>query len=209
MNAKSMQRILYILGIVFACAVSGWTQTSLEGKVTDQETGEALIGCNIALYRNGVLVTGTDTDIDGNYTLSNIDPGTYDVEVSYVGYQTQRQTGVVVFSGKSNKLDIGISRGLVLDQVVVLNTKSFDRAGQYHFRRYRQRKIRNLPENINQLAATAAESPSTEGHRRTRSETNATDYYIDGIRVMGSLLPRQKSISYRSLPEDRSKIRWM
>ena len=195
MNAKSMQRILYILGIVFACAVSGWTQTSLEGKVTDQETGEALIGCNIALYRNGVLVTGTDTDIDGNYTLSNIDPGTYDVEVSYVGYQTQRQTGVVVFSGKSNKLDIGISQGLVLDQVVVIEYKVplIEQDNTTSGGIVTAEKIRNLPmKNINQLAATAAGISSIDGGAIAvrGSRTNATDYYIDGIRVTGSLLPQ-------------------
>ncbi|MBK7345270.1 MAG: carboxypeptidase regulatory-like domain-containing protein [Saprospiraceae bacterium] len=52
------------------------------------------------------------TDFDGNYSFSNVNPGTYDVEASYVGLNTQRVTGVVVYSGKANKLDFELSAGV-------------------------------------------------------------------------------------------------
>ena len=79
----------------------GMAQTSVGGKVTDVDNGDDLIGATVILNQNGVYVTGTSTDFDGNFKL-NVDPGTYDVEVSYIGYPTNRITGVVVKAGQSN-----------------------------------------------------------------------------------------------------------
>ena len=71
-------------------------QTALSGKVTDEDTGEPVEFATVALYRNGVLITGTETDAKGNYNFPDIDPGTYDVETSFIGYQSQRITGVKI-----------------------------------------------------------------------------------------------------------------
>ena len=60
-------------------------QTQLQGKVTDGTSGESVLFGTVALYKSGVLLTGTETDLDGNYFFSDLDPGTYDVEVTYVG----------------------------------------------------------------------------------------------------------------------------
>ena len=82
------------------------SQTSLQGKVTEAENGEPVLFGNVALYKNGVLVTGIETDFDGNYHFSNIDPGTYDIESSYVGLGTVKISGVIIMAGRINFLDI-------------------------------------------------------------------------------------------------------
>jgi hypothetical protein len=51
------------------------------------------------------LITGVATPFSGNYKI-NVDPGTYDVEVSYVGYVSSRCNGVLVRAGLNNKLDM-------------------------------------------------------------------------------------------------------
>jgi len=81
------------------------SQTDLRGKVTE-ENGEPILFGTIAIMKNGVAITGTETDFDGNYSFSNIDPGTYDVESSYVGLGTVRISGVIVKAGRINYLDI-------------------------------------------------------------------------------------------------------
>ena len=55
----------------------------------------------------------------GIMCFPDIDPGTYDVEVSYVGFQTQRQTGVLVLAGKSNRVDFELSSGVLLQEIEV------------------------------------------------------------------------------------------
>jgi len=56
---------------------------AITGFVSGEEQNEGLIGATVQV---GEL--GTTTDIDGNFRL-NIDPGKYNVEISYVGFLTQ------------------------------------------------------------------------------------------------------------------------
>ena len=60
----------------------------LKGVVTDKQTGEPLIGCNVVVKRNGEIINGARTDIDGIYTIKGLAKGAYDVEFSYIGYKT-------------------------------------------------------------------------------------------------------------------------
>jgi outer membrane receptor protein involved in Fe transport len=151
----------------------------------------------VSLYKNGVLITGTETDFDGNYAFSNIDPGTYDVEASYVGFTAQRQTGVVVLAGKATRLEFQLSSGVVLEEVEIIDYKvpliEQDNTTTGGVKTAEQ--IRNLPtKNINALAATTAGLSSIDGGDISirGSRTDATNYYIDGIRVSGNLIPQSE-----------------
>lgn len=99
-------------------------QTSLYGKVSDKETGEELIAANVQILKGDVLFTGVTTDFEGNYSL-NIDPGTYDISVSYVGYETSKIKDVIVKAGQKNKLDLSLSTSgaMSLDEIVVVDYK--------------------------------------------------------------------------------------
>ncbi len=178
-------------------ATAALAQTSLEGKITEQESGEPVIFGTVSLFRGGVLITGTETDFDGNYAFSNIDPGTYDVESSYVGFTPQRQVGVVVLAGKATRLDFMLSSGVVLDVIEIVDYKvpliEQDNTTQGGIKTAEQ--IRNLPtKDINALAATTAGLSSIDGGAISirGSRTNATDYYIDGVRVSGNLVPQSE-----------------
>ncbi|HNR07512.1 MAG TPA: carboxypeptidase regulatory-like domain-containing protein [Saprospiraceae bacterium] len=169
-------------------------QTSLEGKVED-ENKEGLIGATVVLFKSGVQKGGTTTDLDGNYTFTNLDPGTYDVEFSYVGYQTQRIQNVVVFAGKANRLDVEMATGILLNEVVVVDYKVplIQQDNTTSGGTVTSEQIRNLPtKNINELAATTAGIAQQDGGALNirGSRSNATNYYIDGIRVNTSLIPQ-------------------
>ena len=172
-------------------------QSSLEGKVIDGETAEPIIFGNVALYKNGVLITGTETDFDGNYSFSNIDPGTYDVEASYVGYNAQRQVGVVVLAGKTVKLDFELTSGVLLDEIEIVDYEVplIEQDNTTTGGVVTSEKIQNLPtKDINALAATTAGISSIDGGAISvrGSRSNATDYYIDGVRVSGNLVPQSE-----------------
>ncbi len=173
-------------------------QTSLYGKIIEKETGEAIIGANVVLKKNGVFETGSDTDFDGNYSLTNLDPGTYDIEVSYVGFPTQRITDVIVAAGKGTRLDVELeSEGIELDlKIVVTGYKipliDVDNTSTGGFVTAEQ--IQRLPsKNINAIVANVAGTSSAdEGDDITikGSRSNATVYFLDGIRVSGNLPPQ-------------------
>ncbi len=187
--------------LIFALTVSGvaaFGQTSLQGKVVD-DTGEPVIFGSVALYKNEVLITGTETDFDGNYAFNELDPGDYDLEVSYVGLTTKRVNGIQVFAGKANILNVEMtSDAVTLEGVEVVDYKvplvEADNTTQGGTLTSDQ--IKNLPtRNINALAAqTAGIASSDEGAAISirGSRSNATDYYVDGMRVRGNLVPESE-----------------
>lgn len=184
----------FLLSLIFLL-VSTLTiaQTTLQGKVTAGDSGEDLISANIVLKKNGVFVAGVSTDFNGNYSV-NVDAGTYDVEVSYLGYPNNLIQGVVVKPGQANKLDVVMDEpeGILIDEIVVKEYKvpliEVDNTTQGST--ITSEEIRNLPtRNVTALAATTAGlSQVDEGTDITvrGSRADATDYYIDGVRVRGS-----------------------
>jgi len=112
--------LLMIFSVLLLGSASVMAQTSLQGKVTEEETGEPVLFANVVLEKNGVFITGTQTDFDGNYSITNLDAGTYDVKVSFVGLQTALIKGVVISAGKANKLNVSlVAGGVNLQEVVV------------------------------------------------------------------------------------------
>jgi len=171
-------------------------QTSLEGKVSDATSGESILFGTVALYKNDVLISGTETDLDGNYFFSDIDPGTYDIEASYIGYTAQRQVGVIVKAGRTNRLDFAISEGMVLDAVEIKAYKVplIEIDNTTSGATVTAEAIRSLPtKSINAIAATTAGIASTDGGAISirGSRSDATVYYVDGVRVSG-LIPQSE-----------------
>ena len=194
-----MIRRLLLISILSSFGFVAWSQSSLEGKVTDATTGETVIFANVILFKNGVLITGIQTDLDGNYVFSSIDPGTYDVQVSYTGYPDQKQTGVVVLAGKAIRLDFKMESGIQLDVAIVTAYKipliEQDNTTQGGIKTAEQ--IRNLPvKSIQGIAATTAGLSVIDGGdvNIRGSRNNATNYYIDGIRVSSDNLIPQSEI---------------
>ena len=96
-------------------------QTQLQGQVSDETTGEPIIVGTVALCKSGLLINGTDTDFDGNYFFSDAEAGTYDIEVSNVGYGNQRIKDVVAKAGKVTIVDVAISEGIEMPNCYILN----------------------------------------------------------------------------------------
>lgn len=196
-----MIRILRSFAFFFLLTISLSAQTSLMGKVTDADSGEPLISASILITKNGVYTGGTTTDFDGNYNISPIDPGNYEITFSYTGYQSQQQEGVVVFAGRSNKLDVKLSAGILLEndvEVIGYRIPLVEQDNTTQGQTITSEQIRNLPlRNINAIAATTAGLSSADEGRAISvrgSRTDATDYYIDGVRVSGSsaLIPESE-----------------
>ncbi len=193
-----MNRLLLII----AFFIIGWTgmtaQTTIEGKVIEKESKEAILFGTIALYRGGVLITGTETDLEGNYFLSDVQPGTYDMEASYVGFATQKVTGIVIKAGRTNKVNFDLSSdAIVITGVEIKAYKvpliEFDNTTQGNT--VTAEKIRALPtKNVNAIAATSAGISSRDGGDISirGSRANETVYFLDGVRVTGNLIPQSE-----------------
>ncbi|MBK8515454.1 MAG: carboxypeptidase regulatory-like domain-containing protein [Saprospiraceae bacterium] len=194
-----MTRVLLIFGFFISICGSIGAQTTIEGKVTDTKTGEPILFGTIALYRGGVLITGTDTDIDGNFFLADIQPGTYDMEASYVGYAPQRQTGIIIKAGRTNRINFKISDDAVLldlgIEIKEYKVPLIEIDNTTQGTTVTAEKIRALPtKQINAIAATSAGISSRDGGAISvrGSRSNETVYFLDGVRVSGNLIPQSE-----------------
>src|SRR5690606_20798165 len=64
--------------------------------------------------------TGTATDIDGNFRIENVPVGRHSIKITYVGFEEQTLSNVVVTAGKEVILNIGLVESVnQLSEIVV------------------------------------------------------------------------------------------
>ena len=80
-------RLIYF--IIIANAFLFAKDGVIKGKVTDSLNGSALIGANVVVEGTNL---GAATDAGGEYIIKQLDPGTYTIMVSYIGYQSYKET---------------------------------------------------------------------------------------------------------------------
>jgi hypothetical protein len=113
---KYISLIIIVLSF-FASHAKAQSKSKITGTVYDSETGEALIGVNVSI--EGTFI-GSATDIDGNFVIVNVAPGTYNLKASYVSYSDKRIEGVIVEAGKTVNLRFDLSpESFGLEEVTV------------------------------------------------------------------------------------------
>jgi len=86
----------------------------LKGRVLDNDN-LPLPGANISLGEENL---GTSTDVNGFYTVVKIKEGSYDLTVSYIGYQSVT-TKINITAGKTTEQNIKLKPGVQLEEVVI------------------------------------------------------------------------------------------
>ncbi len=110
--------------IVFASSAFAQSGVGkISGKIVDADTREPLIGANIIILNTNL---GAATDIEGNYFILNITPGTYDAKVSYVGYAPKTIQGVRIVANLTYELNVELSTDFTLPEIVVEDKKFFE-----------------------------------------------------------------------------------
>ncbi|MFN0174854.1 MAG: carboxypeptidase regulatory-like domain-containing protein [Saprospiraceae bacterium] len=179
--------------LLVGAAVAVAQSTVLTGNISDGK--EALIGATVKVSKGTDFVRGAITDYNGDYRIQ-LDPGTYDVEFSYTGFQAQRITAVRVLVGQITNQNVIMSNSAVLEEIEIVGYKvpliqqDQTSSGQT----LTSDQIKNLPtRSISTIAATTVGASSIDGGdvNIKGARANGTDYYIDGIRVSGGVPPVQ------------------
>ena len=107
---------LFVLAFM-AISFGAFSQGTIRGKITDKETGEELIGATAQIVGT---TKGAVTDFEGNYAITSMAAGLYDIQISFVSYQTQKITGVEVKDGDVTILDVALATDVQqLEEIVV------------------------------------------------------------------------------------------
>ena len=104
------------IALLFPSPTVAQETASLRGYVRDASTGETLLQANVLVQGAG---QGTATNNEGYYALRGLEPGTYVVLFSYVGFQAQREE-ITLSAGEERRLDVELTPAeLQADEVVV------------------------------------------------------------------------------------------
>ena len=84
-----LHRIGILLILLFSIISVNGQKVILRGNIYDKESGEAIIYSSVSLKDTKFQ---TSTDLDGFFTISNIPPGKYTLQVKYIGYKPFEET---------------------------------------------------------------------------------------------------------------------
>ena len=91
-------------------ALFSGTTGKIAGKIVDAKSNEPVIGANVVVAGTAM---GGATDIDGNYYVNNIPPGTYALRVSAVGYSPVNYDQIKVNIDLTTHLDVKMSEAVI------------------------------------------------------------------------------------------------
>ncbi len=167
---------------------------SIQGNIKDRKTQEPLVGVSIQLENSTKAIL---SDADGNYKISGIPTGSYNIRASYIGYQTIYKYNVVVSSGNSNILNFVMEEeSKLLNEVKVVVNRSISVANSESpnsIQRLSTEEIKNNPGgnfDISQVIQVLPGVGGTSGGGAFRNDIiirggapNENVYYLDGIEV--------------------------
>jgi hypothetical protein len=180
-----------VLGITISVNSQGLG--TIQGKVKDKSNAELLPFVSIVFEQGGIIKHKAETDFDGNFKVSSVTPGVYNVKSTVTGYKTKQINGFLVKSNIINFLDIDLeSSDNVLEEVeiVTYSVPLIDKDGGPSGGTLTRDQIAKMPgRTAGAIANTVGGVQSKDGSgeitiRGARSDANY--YFIDGVKVRGS-----------------------
>ncbi len=120
-NRKALILLSFLLTIfIVSGGKTASITSSIKGKVVDAKTGASLPGANIWIVGTSM---GTASDIHGEYLISKVPPGTYQLRVTFIGYKTKEVT-VKVLPNKPVNLDFKLENVAIKGEVVTITAQA-------------------------------------------------------------------------------------
>jgi TonB-dependent receptor len=116
---KITYQFLLQLALIITATTTVLAQTGkISGKITDKKTNETLIGASVSLQGS---TKGAATNVNGQFIISNLAPGTYTLVVKYIGYQTKSISDIAVTDSKVADVNIVLEEATTqaLKEVVI------------------------------------------------------------------------------------------
>ena len=187
-----LRKIYLILAFAFFTTFAFAQTGTLKGVITDVMSGEPIPFANIVAERNGNQIGGTTSDFDGNYTIKPLEPGSYTVKATFVGYGTVEITGVIISANKITDQNVQLQEGVAIGEVKIIEYKKplLDKDNLSGETKTAEEIVALPTRSVASVAATTAgiyQRDEGEGVNIRGSRGDATEYYIDGIKVRGSM----------------------
>jgi len=161
----------------------------LRGRVVDRESGEVLVGANVALVGTGL---GAATNIDGEYTILNVPAGVYTVKAGFVGYSSVTVSNVRVINDLTTAQDFALpSEAVAMQAIEIVAERPLVNKNATNAVRIRTtEELNNLPvrgiNNILALTPGVVVQDNTVFIRGGRIDE--VGFYLDGMSITNPMV---------------------
>lgn len=180
MIKKYLGHVLIILQLpILALSQTGG---NLSGVVSDLEKGDVLIGANVIVLEHGM---GAATDMNGQYEIRGISPGSYTLRISYIGYEIKDIPVVEILDGITTRQNIQLSVESISGESVIVQAEKKQGSAMA--------SLQDRQESSNMENSVSAEEMSKSG------DSNAADALkqLPGVSVREGKFPIVRGLGER------------
>ena len=184
-----IKKLLATLGVIILFASAAFSQSTIKGVVTDQEKSP-LAYSRVFLKDGDRVINMAPVDDKGEYSLFNIEAGTYDLVCEAVMInKTMTKAKVLVPSNQVVFIDFEFDLTNDVEEVVIVweppvfsqdNTTSSSRLSGENIRTTPGRSVTNALANLEGVTSVDGAMTSVRGNRSDGQQT-----IVDGMRVRG------------------------
>ncbi len=188
MKKYFLHYIIYIYSSLIIPQSTEVTPTyNLSGFITDIKTGESIIGANVYLKDTNY---GTSTDLDGYFIIFNIPNDTYNLNVSYLGYDKIEQK---VSINKNTEIALELKPKPINFDEIIVSGEEIDRKKDFQSSRIKLNtlQLRNIPQiadadlfrSLQSLPGVLTQNDFSTGLVVRGGNTDQNLILLDGITV--------------------------
>ena len=177
---------ILVFSFIPSSFLSAGTTGKISGVVIDSETNEPLPGCNIILEGTDL---GAASNIDGEFFILNIPPGTYTVRATMIGYKPYSISNVRILIDLTTTLEFLMETQILNmeeEVVVIAERPLIQKDVTSKLAIVSSDDILNMPVNNVQdiLTTKAGFTTDANGELHVRGgRTGEIGYMIDGVKV--------------------------
>lgn len=180
--------IYYILFFIIGLSnlLFSGTTGKVSGKIVNATTGESLISANVMLAGTGL---GTTTDEDGYYSIINVSPGSYELQVDHIGYALYRVKNLKVQVDRTTTQNVELTEESVeLNEIVVEATRPVIERDRTHSSfKVTSETVEQMPvTELSEIIALQSGVVNSGGLHFRGGRTREVAYLIDGVPVSNS-----------------------
>ncbi len=183
-----MKWLTFLFFMTIYC--SAFTQTgTIRGKVVNKATNEAIPFTNILIQETS---KGSTSDIDGQFTINDLQPGLYNLEVSYVGFRNLTLYEIEVTNARVAFVEIQLEEEAEELEELVIVASGFEKSEEspLSVRSIGVNEIKRNPGGNRDISKVVRSLPGVASTPSFRNDIiirggapSENRYYLDGIEV--------------------------
>lgn len=184
-----MKKIYALMLILFSIQFAGFAQGlgTIRGTIKESKTKKPMDYVTVIVQLNGITKGSTHTDDEGGFQLNALQPGRYTLIAIYSGYGQVRIDDIALSADEDRFIEF-VMNNTTLEEVVIKNTRSIiDKGGIKGSNTSGDAVLKMGTRSIDKIAGQTLGVESRAGSRPNfrGQRSDATAYYIDGVRVQG------------------------